>query len=315
MDTSRNPAIEAGKIVLHVGVEAHGWGESDFAEASKFAHSHKVDSLAVKMADGGIRWYRDTSELVAKRKATTEEGCGLIPFQYSYGPRFPMPKQIHDEASVALELALGAGNGNVCLDVEDEWFDKHAEAAEFATLLESVPILYVSTYAAGSYGGRHVPMAELARVTAAWCPQEYNNYLIAQEAGRVSVGHLATFPTLDLTQEFGPNDVVRGALYAKQRGHPSLWFWEYAVARNNPSLFDRAVNTYLAGAISKPVPAPVILHDYTVQEGDSLSSIAAKEYGNPAKWVAIYNLPHNREIIGSDPDLIQPGQILQIPKV
>lgn len=72
MDTSRNPAIEAGKIVLHVGVEAHGWGESDFAEASKFAHSHKVDSLAVKMADGGIRWYRDTSELVAKRKATTE---------------------------------------------------------------------------------------------------------------------------------------------------------------------------------------------------------------------------------------------------
>ena len=46
---------------------------------------------------------------------------------------------------------------------------------------------------------------------------------------------------------------------------------------------------------------------YTVQKGDSLSSIAAK-YGTT--WQAIYE--KNKDVIGSNPNLIRPGQELKI---
>ncbi len=49
---------------------------------------------------------------------------------------------------------------------------------------------------------------------------------------------------------------------------------------------------------------------YTVREGDSLSKIAKREYGDANKWHAIYEA--NRDKI-KDPDLIHPGQVLTLP--
>ena len=49
---------------------------------------------------------------------------------------------------------------------------------------------------------------------------------------------------------------------------------------------------------------------YVVVEGDSLSKIAKREYGDASKWRAIYNA--NKDVI-SDPDLIHPGQELKVP--
>jgi nucleoid-associated protein YgaU len=52
---------------------------------------------------------------------------------------------------------------------------------------------------------------------------------------------------------------------------------------------------------------------YTVQPGDSLSLIAMKAYGDATKWQWIYDWPTNKQIIGDNPDLIQPEQNLYIP--
>jgi nucleoid-associated protein YgaU len=49
---------------------------------------------------------------------------------------------------------------------------------------------------------------------------------------------------------------------------------------------------------------------YTVVKGDTLSAIAKREYGAAGKWKAIYEA--NRDKI-SNPDLIRPGQVLNIP--
>jgi nucleoid-associated protein YgaU len=49
---------------------------------------------------------------------------------------------------------------------------------------------------------------------------------------------------------------------------------------------------------------------YTVKKGDSLSKIAKREYGDPQQWHRIYDA--NRDTI-SDPNLIQPGQVLHLP--
>lgn len=53
---------------------------------------------------------------------------------------------------------------------------------------------------------------------------------------------------------------------------------------------------------------------YTVVSGDSLWKIAAKTeiYGNGDLWRTIYNA--NKETIGKNPNLIQPDQILVIPR-
>jgi len=49
---------------------------------------------------------------------------------------------------------------------------------------------------------------------------------------------------------------------------------------------------------------------YTVEEGDTLESIADRELGDPSRWAEIFAL--NRDAI-SDPDLILIGQILILP--
>lgn len=49
---------------------------------------------------------------------------------------------------------------------------------------------------------------------------------------------------------------------------------------------------------------------YTVRRRDTLSKIAALEYGDPRQWRRIFEA--NRDVI-EDPDLIFPGQILRIP--
>lgn len=50
---------------------------------------------------------------------------------------------------------------------------------------------------------------------------------------------------------------------------------------------------------------------YTVVSGDCLWKIAKKFYGDGGKWSVIYNA--NQSVIGGNPNLIYPGQVLTIP--
>jgi LysM repeat protein len=50
---------------------------------------------------------------------------------------------------------------------------------------------------------------------------------------------------------------------------------------------------------------------YTVQPGDTLWDIAQRAYNDPEDWDTIYDA--NKHVIGNDPNLIKPGQVLQIP--
>ena len=52
---------------------------------------------------------------------------------------------------------------------------------------------------------------------------------------------------------------------------------------------------------------------YTVQSGDSLSTIAFKFYGNASASSVSKIYYSNEATIGSNPNLIQPGQVLYIP--
>lgn len=59
-----------------------------------------------------------------------------------------------------------------------------------------------------------------------------------------------------------------------------------------------------------PKPAP---RTYTVVAGDSLSKIAKKFYGNANSWKVIFDA--NQAVVGPNPNLIKPGQVLTIPEL
>jgi nucleoid-associated protein YgaU len=76
-------------------------------------------------------------------------------------------------------------------------------------------------------------------------------------------------------------------------------------------------NVRSGGSSTAPAPAPApsaqpsaAKRTYTVVSGDSLSKIAKREYGDAQQWRKIYDA--NRDQI-SNPDLIHPGQVLNIP--
>jgi len=63
-------------------------------------------------------------------------------------------------------------------------------------------------------------------------------------------------------------------------------------------------------APTEPVAASGAARTYVVVKGDSLSKIAKREYGDANKWRTLYEA--NRSLI-KDPDLIYPGQLLNVP--
>lgn len=52
---------------------------------------------------------------------------------------------------------------------------------------------------------------------------------------------------------------------------------------------------------------------YTVVSGDNLWTIAQRLLGDGSRWKEIYSYNNNRSIIGGNPNLIRPGQVLSIP--
>ncbi len=51
--------------------------------------------------------------------------------------------------------------------------------------------------------------------------------------------------------------------------------------------------------------------DYTVQGGDTLSSIAQQAYGDANEWQKIYDT--NVQVIGNDPNFLRIGEVILIP--
>jgi len=63
--------------------------------------------------------------------------------------------------------------------------------------------------------------------------------------------------------------------------------------------------------VSAPRPAPPPARTHTVVRGNTLWGIAQKYYGKGSRWPEIYDA--NKSVIGSNPNIIIPGQVLTIP--
>jgi nucleoid-associated protein YgaU len=77
---------------------------------------------------------------------------------------------------------------------------------------------------------------------------------------------------------------------------------------NNPDLIE-------PGQVLQ-VPSPGTSRYYSVQDGDSFTSIASDPaiYNDPYQWERLYNANRDRMLNPENPHLILPGMILEIPQ-
>ncbi len=74
---------------------------------------------------------------------------------------------------------------------------------------------------------------------------------------------------------------------------------------------EKVNETQAVDAPPAPIAEPPTLPSYTVQKGDSLSLIAARNLCNQSAWKAIFDL--NRHAL-TDPAKLQPGMQLWLPE-
>jgi len=90
-------------------------------------------------------------------------------------------------------------------------------------------------------------------------------------------------------------------------GHGDCWYsLRFVEARE---LVVTAEAPASVAAATRPTPSPP--KTYTVKPGDTLWAIAKRILGDGSRWQEIYNA--NVSVIGKNPNLIYPGQVLRIP--
>jgi nucleoid-associated protein YgaU len=101
----------------------------------------------------------------------------------------------------------------------------------------------------------------------------------------------------------------------KQLGDGSRWGEIYKLNAdaigNNPDLIFSGTELKLPSAGGDIASAAGEAGKYTVQPGDNLWNIAKQHAGGGQNWTEIYRM--NEGVIGSNPDLIHPGQQLDLP--
>ncbi len=100
-----------------------------------------------------------------------------------------------------------------------------------------------------------------------------------------------------------------------QLGAPTRWSEIYKmnadVLGSNPSMIHPGTTINMPGSGTDVAAAGAEHGTYIVKAGDNLWDISKHINGDGSKWGEIYNL--NKDVIGSNPSLIMPGQHLQLP--
>lgn len=289
-----------GKTLLFIGNECHAWTINDFVRAARNARAMGIDTIVPKRADGMQRWFANLKQIEAERQATLDQGCGYIPFIYSYGPQFG-EAQIAGECTLLAELQ-DANDGMVVCDMEVEWNGRSDAAERFTQYVRQHPqhTLIVTTWADPIQQNWQGVIRALLPAVTAWWPQQYSTWLAAQTHQFIDLGATCIHPCVDLLGEFGANDPLNIASSAMAAGHTSLGIWEYISACQNPTLV-RAITAVMGKHLTSTQPVtlpnpPETSHPkiqwkhYTLLSGDTLGSIAQKLH--IANWYQDLYLPN-----------------------
>jgi len=129
---------------------------------------------------------------------------------------------------------------------------------------------------------------------------------------KVNDEHLSAPPSEEITEYYTvqPGDTlskIAGRLYGNAGKYPVIFEANREVIKDP--------NLIYPGQILRIIIPPAVQaasDNYTVKPGDTLSKIAKEFYGDARKYSIIFEA--NRDIL-KDPNIIQPGQKLRIPKI
>lgn len=115
-------------------------------------------------------------------------------------------------------------------------------------------------------------------------------------------------PGTNYTVQSGDNlTLIAQRAYGNGANWPKIYTANKQVIGPNPNVLR------IGEVLAIPTLSPTAGAIYIVQPGDSLSLIAQRAYHDGNQWPLIYNA--NRQVIGSNPDLLQPGEVLHIPPI
>ena len=140
-----------------------------------------------------------------------------------------------------------------------------------------------------------------ASLTIGWSPVPGADHyqVVNPDAGNLVE---ATVPGTQATTFGAPNAPVRLAVRACNSAGCSV---------AGPAGSFRTAAYQAALPIATTAATPTRGSSYTVRAGDTLSGIAQRAYGDQSQWQKIYNANH--QVIGANPNVIVPGQVLYIP--
>jgi len=94
-------------------------------------------------------------------------------------------------------------------------------------------------------------------------------------------------------------------------GHGDCWYsLRFVEARELAIRAEGEMAPVVVAGVQQTRPTPPAPKTYTVKSGDTLWAIAKQTLGDGGRWREIYN--NNVDVIGKDPNLIRPGQVLRI---
>lgn len=132
------------------------------------------------------------------------------------------------------------------------------------------------------------------------------NYIATEETIKLKAGHTVTLQGLGkyLSGDYYLLSVSR-VIDSSGYSHSAE-----VIRVNFGSKSIKKTTTTTPKSVQEQTPEPQS-RTYTVVKGDCLWNIAKKFYGNGADYTKIYNA--NKGVIGGNPNLIYPGQVLVIP--
>lgn len=261
--TCQDDANFVGPVSLFCGIETANWSNQQFLAIGNFCKQHGIKTLFIKVSEVGSRagdiWYGGIDgfdkNVYQPLKAI---GINVIPYQFSYGPS---SSNFQTDINIAVQFIQ---KYNVhCLDIEGaDWEgDTNSAAAKCASQLAAAlkPLpgkLWLSLPADYANNNQNATFQALAAATNVFMPMAYSDHLTqVYKSQMLALNSGACIqPTLDLSQEFGANDVLANAKKIKADGCPAVSLWYEGFATQNPSLVDQIVSVFGGSPSVQPPP-------------------------------------------------------------
>lgn len=256
--TCQDDANFIGDVSLFCGVETAKWSDQQFTSIAQFAKQQGIKTLLIKVSEvgsgAGDLWYGGLPGIDHIKSLIEAQEVQFIPYTFPVGPYIDLVSNIQKSIDIAVQL-LQRYNV-VCLDVEGGPWSGSAGATAaqaMAKSLVSIPgRLWLSMPADFASNNMSATFQAFSQCTNVWMPMCYNDNLTGvylQQIKQVNSGACIQ-PTLDLSQEFGANNVFSNAQKIKSDGCLAISLWYEQFAQQNVPLVSQIVQLF--GGSSTP---------------------------------------------------------------